>query len=285
MRATCLRPPSQTAAETSFRAGTLDFYICCSSDTPAPEMKTCLSSALLFWVRCPGLTSDGPATGDQDGPGSGGSSRRAPSSPSSLDKSQKEEAPFVFLPQTRLCPLSSEREAPLTEGALWGHTLRSLPWEDSQLSPLTTSTDLFHGSLVSLPLLHIIAPVGSCPVQFRFQFLNLLHVTGPSGSQAGYLLHQPVVLSVLEKNSRCSVFIPNKEAFPWLLTAFNMASKTLKGSVTLATFIIVRAWMSLLVPVKTARQSRSVPVPELVGSFTVGPSNPRAPGNSRGVGG
>lgn len=66
------------------------------------------------------------------------------------------------------------------------------------MSTVTSSTDLFHGSPVSHPLLLIILPVGGCSVQFGFQFLNLLHVTGPKGSQAGQLLHQPVVLFVLE---------------------------------------------------------------------------------------
>lgn len=61
-----------------------------------------------------------------------------------------------------------------------------------------------------------------------------------------------------------------KKPFPWLLTAFNTASKSLRGSVTLATFIIVRAWMSILVPVKTARQRWPVHVPELVGLFFCG---------------
>lgn len=61
-----------------------------------------------------------------------------------------------------------------------------------------------------------------------------------------------------------------KKLFPWLLTAFNMASKSLRGSVTLATFIIVRACLSIPVPATTARQSWWVNVPELVGLLYCG---------------
>lgn len=79
-----------------------------------------------------------------------------------------------------------------------------------------TSPDLFHGGLVFLPLLLITVPVGGCFVQLRFQFLNLLRVTGPKSGDAGQLLHQPMVLFVLEeKTADIWGFIQNKEAVPF----------------------------------------------------------------------
>lgn len=67
-----------------------------------------------------------------------------------------------------------------------------------------------------------------------------------------------------------------KKPFPRLLAAFNTASKSLRGSVTLATFITVRACLSILGPATTARQSWWVYVPELVGLFYCGAGLPRS---------
>lgn len=106
------------------------------------------------------------------------------------------------------------RSADCFVGKCWAVT--SCTERRAWISIITTSTDLFYGSLVFPPLLLIIVPVGSCSVQLGFQFLNLLHVTGPKSGQAGQLLHQPVVLFVLEeKTADVWGFIQNKEAVPF----------------------------------------------------------------------
>lgn len=65
--------------------------------------------------------------------------------------------------------------------------------------PLTP--DLLHRVPVSPALLFIAVPLGSCFLQLCFQLLNLFQISNPQSRQAGQLLHQPVVLFALEKDS------------------------------------------------------------------------------------
>jgi hypothetical protein len=89
-------------------------------------------------------------------------------------------------------PCFIEAQAPSAYAAATGRWTPPLVW---------CSPDLLHCVPVSAALLFIAVPVGSCLFQLCFQLLNLFQIANPQSGQAGQLLHQPVVLSVLEKDA------------------------------------------------------------------------------------